>query len=83
MGNRLDRVGFKLTSFTEKYFVEEFQDCYHLMDYLSSSGMSFAGKDSRQGVLKDLFLAAASIYQAKYAQNYEPSENELESSLNS
>ena len=71
LGNLVDRIGYKLTSFTEKEFIEEFDDAFHLMDYLSQNGMGFAGKDARDTVLKDLFLSTSSIYEAMFARSYE------------
>lgn len=73
----VDRVGFKLTSFTEKEIVEEFDDMLHLMDYLSSTGLSFAGQDARNTVLKDLFIAASAIYNALYGREYEAAKFEV------
>ena len=76
IGNLVDRVGYKLTSFTEKEIVEEFEDMMHLMDYLSSTGMSFSGQDARNTVLKDLFIASTALYTNLYGREYEPTEYE-------
>lgn len=75
----VDRVGYKLTSFTEKEIVEEFDDLYHLMDYLSRSGLSFAGNNKRETVLKDLFLATAALYKSFYGKEFEATEYERSS----
>lgn len=63
----------------EKQIVEEFDDCFHLMDYLSRNGLSFAGLDARQTVLKDLFIATSAIYERLYGRDYEPTEAERSS----
>ena len=77
IGNLVDRVGYKLTSFTEKEIVEEFDDLFHLMDYLSSTGLSFAGNNARDTVLKDLFIATAALYKGYYGKEYQATEYEL------
>ena len=73
----MDRVGFKITSFTEKEVIEEFDSCLHLMDYLSRTGLSFAGKNGRDTVLRDLFVATSVLYDSMYGRLYEPTESEL------
>jgi len=72
IGNLVDRVGYRLTSFTEKEFIEEFESAFHLFDYLSMHGMSFSGNDSRDTVMKDLFLSCAAIYNLLYGRKYTP-----------
>lgn len=64
----------------EKELLEEFDSPLHLLDYLSSSGLSFAGTDARDTVLKDLFVATAAIYDRLYGREYLPTEAERSSS---
>lgn len=76
VGNLIDKIGYKLTTFSEQEIVEEFDDGLHLMDYLSRTGMSFAGKDCRESVRRDLLLAASALYSALYGHNYQPNQAE-------
>ena len=72
----LDRLGYKITSFMEKELLEEFDSPLHLLDYLSRCGLSFAGTDRRDTVLRDLFVATAAIYDRLYGREFAPSEPE-------
>lgn len=76
LGNRLDKIGYKLTSFTEKDLTEEYADAYHLMDFLSRTGQGYAGASARTGVLKDLFIATSALYQNLFGRPYVPAATE-------
>lgn len=47
------------------------------MDYLSMTGLSFAGKDARDTVLKDLFIATSALYKQLYGGPFEASKHEI------
>ena len=65
------RAGFQVTSFIHNSVIEEYDDCLHLMDYLSKNGLGSTGLSDRSTVLKDVLLGVAGVYDALYTTKSE------------
>ena len=51
--------------------VEEFDDCLHLMDYLSKTGMSSPGQNNRGTMMRDVILGVNAMYDLLYSKAVE------------
>lgn len=76
-GNRMNKVGFNLTSFVDQTTQEHFYDAFHLMDCISRAGLGYASQNARQGCFKEVFLGVNAIYEVLFSEKYEPKEEEV------
>ena len=67
VGNLMNRIGYQLTSCVDETIVEEFEDPFHLMEYLSGLGLSQVGANSRKTVLKDVMMGVLGVYDFIYS----------------
>lgn len=72
-GNLMHKCGYQISSFLDEIVTEEFTDSLHLMEYLNKNGLSSAGKDDRNTVIRDVILGVNAVYNTLYRTPYEES----------
>jgi len=67
IGNRINRLGFNISSCVDTMAKERFSSAMHLMEYLSQLGLSSTGESDREGVLRDVILGVCGLYDYLYS----------------
>lgn len=74
------KIGFQISSFIDEIITENFEDPLHLMEYLSSNGLSSCNENDRKTVLRDVILGTAGVYESLYSVPFEKTSMDLEES---
>ena len=67
----MHKAGYQISSFLDEVVTEEFTDCLHLMEYLNKNGLSSAGKNDRNTVIRDVILGVNGVYNTLYSMPFE------------
>lgn len=67
----MHKCGYQISSFLDEIVTEEFKDSLHLMEYLNKNGLSSAGKNDRNTVIRDVILGVNAVYSTLYSVPYE------------
>lgn len=67
----MHKSGYQISSFLDEIVTEEFTDSLHLMEYLNKNGLSSAGKNDRNTVIRDVIMGVNAVYNTLYSMPYE------------